>query len=133
MLFRMSQHRVGLASAPASPALARRFVCGAAGRACIPRRVVEVLELLTSELVTNAVVHGGPPIELELSIDPGAIRVAVRDGSDEPARPRAVGVAEAGGRGLALVDMLARRWRAEPDGCGPGKTVWFELDRVPVA
>lgn len=120
------------AAAPTSPARARHFVGDAAEMARLPTPVVEVLELLTSELVTNAVVHGRPPIELVVSIEARAIRVSVHDNSAAPLRPRTATAADVGGRGLALVDALAQRWRTDADRSGPGKTVWFELDRVPV-
>ncbi len=128
----MRSFRIELAAVPTSPARARHFVGDAAGVARLPSPVLEVLELLTSELVTNAVVHGSPPIELVVSIEERAIRVSVHDTSAAPPRRRSATAVDIGGRGLALVDALAPRWRAEADRPGPGKTVWFELDRVPV-
>lgn len=87
---------------------------------------VDAAVLLTSELVTNAVVHGRPPIELEVTMAGAAVRVAVRDGS--PMLPTLAPASDeaTGGRGLLLVDTLASRWGVEH--AGPCKVVWFEFD-----
>ncbi|WP_329583502.1 ATP-binding protein [Kitasatospora sp. NBC_01250] len=89
--------------------------------------LLEVGELLTAELVANAVRHtGGRTIGLRLLRRPGWLRVEVRDSSR--ALPCLI-VAEPGlaecGRGLFVVDTLADRWGA--DLLPRGKTVWFEL------
>ncbi|MER6917158.1 ATP-binding protein [Streptomyces sp. NPDC000594] len=84
-------------------------------------------ELVTSELVTNAFVHGrGPEVRLRLLwTAPGVVRVEVSGG--EPVvlpspRTDEGGLAERG-RGLALVDACSDRWGLTDDECG----VWFEL------
>ena len=79
--------------------------------------------LLTSELVTNAVRHGGEPIELKLAIEGPTARVAVCDGgSDGLPALRACG--DDGGYGLHLVQAIAARW-----GLGErSHEVWFEID-----
>ena len=88
----------------------------------------EVAVLLTSELVTNAILHGHGPLELRAHTEGSALRIEVRD--QEPASPPVLrsdaDLTEIGGRGLQLVDTLADRWgwSAEPE----GKVVWFELD-----
>ncbi|MDH6116287.1 ATP-binding protein [Kitasatospora sp. GAS206B] len=89
--------------------------------------LLEVGELLTAELVANAVRHtGGRTIGLKLLRRPGWLRVEVRDSSR--ALPCLI-VAEPGmaecGRGLLVVDTLADRWGA--DLLPRGKGVWFEL------
>jgi anti-sigma regulatory factor (Ser/Thr protein kinase) len=88
----------------------------------------ETLKLLVSEVVTNAVRHGGSggPVELHASWN-SEIRVAVQDRGDgfSPV-PRLGGPDEAGGFGLFLVGQLADRWGVENDG---GTTVWFVLRR----
>lgn len=90
--------------------------------------------LLTSELVTNAVVHprsaGDTPIGLRLAVYEDGVRVEVDDageGFDQASRTGAPGD---GGRGLFLVDRCAAVWgagRIETD-AGPRFRVWFELD-----
>ncbi|MFG2680932.1 ATP-binding protein [Streptomyces sp. NPDC048392] len=88
----------------------------------------EVAELLTSELVTNALVHTDEGAVLTATVGPRALRVEVRDfvGRGRQPGPRAPQVEEStNGRGLVLVESLADDWGVRP--CGAGKSVWFEL------
>ncbi|MGH8868410.1 MAG: ATP-binding protein [Actinomycetes bacterium] len=87
----------------------------------------DVAVLLTSELVTNAILHGSPPLSLRAEGNAGALRVEVRDARrlDTLAARTAAGDAESG-RGLVLVEALASRWGW--DAHGRRKHVWFELD-----
>jgi anti-anti-sigma regulatory factor len=83
-------------------------------------------QVIASELVTNAVVHAGTPIDFSVRLGGSDLHVAVRDQSPRPAR--IVGLMEEsaeGGRGLVLVDALARAWGSMP-GSG-GKTVWASV------
>jgi anti-sigma regulatory factor (Ser/Thr protein kinase) len=88
----------------------------------------ETLKLLVSEVVTNAVRHGGAdgPVELHMSWN-SEIRVAVQDrGEGFSPAARAGAPDDAGGFGLFLVGQLADRWGVEID---DGTTVWFVLRR----
>jgi anti-sigma regulatory factor (Ser/Thr protein kinase) len=87
--------------------------------------------LLLTELVTNAVRHGGArngqPVTVTVEHWPGLMRVSVSDAGGafdwrppDPGRPP-----EEGGYGLVLVDRMARRWGIEPG--DDSTTVWFEL------
>ena len=96
-------------------------------------RVADI-SLVVSELVTNAVEHGEPPVMfgIDTSVDTGTdpstdrIRVTVSDeGGGEP-RVRDAADHATGGRGLALVEMLASRWQWRRD--GKRLTVWAEFD-----
>jgi anti-sigma regulatory factor (Ser/Thr protein kinase) len=86
----------------------------------------EVAELLTSELVTNALVHTEEGAVLTATVGPRALRVEVRDfvGHGRQPRPRAPREST-NGRGLVLVESLADDWGVRP--CEVGKSVWFEL------
>ncbi|MFB6551004.1 MULTISPECIES: ATP-binding protein [unclassified Streptomyces] len=87
----------------------------------------DVAELLTSELVTNALVHTDEGAVLTATIGPRALRVEVRDFVGGLPRPRAPEPEEStNGRGLVLVRSLADDWGVRP--CEVGKSVWFELD-----
>ncbi|KFG73018.1 ATP-binding protein [Streptomyces mutabilis] len=87
----------------------------------------DIAELLTSELVTNALVHTDEGAVLTATVGPRALRVEVRDHADGLPRPRTPWPEEsAGGRGLLLVQSLADDWGVRP--CEVGKSVWFELD-----
>lgn len=113
-----------------SPTAAREW----ARRAGCAEHAVELLDdalLLISELVTNAVLHGGPPIMLSLECDGDALRVRVRDGSPALPEPRDAGLDAEGGRGMTLVELLTDTWGVVPvaDDHGVGKEVWFELRR----
>jgi anti-sigma regulatory factor (Ser/Thr protein kinase) len=117
-----------LSASPSSPAAAREF----ARRSGCPEHVLAVLDdalLLISELVTNSVVHGRPPILLTIDCEESALRVRVRDGSPATPRARAACHSAEGGRGLRLLADLSDAWGVDPieDDHGRGKTVWFVL------
>ncbi|GGY15672.1 ATP-binding protein [Streptomyces djakartensis] len=86
----------------------------------------DVAELLTSELVTNAIVHTDHDAVLTATVGPRGLRVEVRDFVARRPRLR-VPVADDGtnGRGLFLVESLADDWGVRAHGVG--KAVWFEL------
>ncbi|MCI3272766.1 ATP-binding protein [Streptomyces cylindrosporus] len=86
--------------------------------------LVDVTELLVSELVTNALLHSRSRFRLTLSAAHGVLRCEVSDSGRRVPRVVAAGTSE-NGRGMFLVDALALRWGCHQD--GPGKTVWFEL------
>jgi anti-sigma regulatory factor (Ser/Thr protein kinase) len=86
-----------------------------------------VVLLLTSELVTNAVVHAGTQARLHLQGVAGGVRVEVSDGSSELPVPRNGRADDVGGWGLVLLERLATAWGAERR--DSGKTVWFEVRR----
>ncbi|MFG2915728.1 SpoIIE family protein phosphatase [Kitasatospora sp. NPDC048298] len=85
-------------------------------------------ELLTSELITNALVHAGSPTQLRLYCN-RVLTVEVADQETEVPRIRRARGEDEGGRGIHLVNELAHRWgsRRTQD----GKVVWFELELPP--
>ncbi len=109
---------------PASAAAARRLAADAL-RAWRHDDLVEVTELLVSELVTNAVLHAGSDIDLRLLSSGAGVRVEVADRSDVLPARRSYGRQATTGRGLGLVDMLASSWGAESR--SRGKVVWFHV------
>ena len=92
----------------------------------LDRRELENAQLLTSELVTNAVMHGRGAIELSAVLDEDRLLVEVTDdgeGFEPTLRKRALDAV--GGNGLNIVDVIASRW-----GIHEGSSqVWFELER----
>ncbi|MET8982505.1 ATP-binding protein [Streptomyces sp. NPDC004539] len=86
--------------------------------------------LLTSELCTNAILHGRLPGRLyrvETSLTAGSLRIAVTDPKGEALpRTRTPAPDTTTGRGLLIVQRLASRWAVET--LTVGKTVWAELD-----
>ncbi|MFF3849245.1 SpoIIE family protein phosphatase [Streptomyces sp. NPDC002328] len=81
-------------------------------------------ELVVSELVTNAIRYGRPPIRLRLIHDRGLL-CEVTDASGTTPHQRRARVHDEGGRGLLLVAQLAERWGTRH--ARRGKTVWAEL------
>jgi anti-sigma regulatory factor (Ser/Thr protein kinase) len=124
----MSEHlRLDLPPNSAAPSIARNFVVDRGSG--LPDDVVNDAELLVSELVSNAVLHGSPAITLCVDLDPPCIGVAVRDEGDvvpstavEPPPPN-----RSSGRGLMIVDRVSQTWGVTPTDPPPGKTVWFAL------
>ncbi|MGZ4153800.1 MAG: ATP-binding protein [Actinomycetota bacterium] len=114
-----------------APALARAGVRSAV--AGIPDRLVADLELLVTEVVTNAVRHGGrrPTDEIVVRLWANdCVHVEVVDSGspfERPAGPDRL-APSASGWGLFLLDRLTSAWGVEAE--GNGKKVWFELDRA---
>ena len=90
--------------------------------------LAESVTLLVSEVVTNAVVHASSDVEVLIRLTSDAAVVEVTDTSDVAPLPREAADDATSGRGMALVDALARSWGVRP-APGGGKTVWFEVGR----
>ncbi|MEU9475812.1 PAS domain-containing protein [Streptomyces sp. NPDC048191] len=82
-----------------------------------------VTELVVSELVTNAIRYGEPPIQLRLIRD-RALICEVSDASSTAPHLRRAHAYDEGGRGLLLVAQLTQRWGSRQT--GRGKTIWAE-------
>ena len=110
---------------PSSVGEARRLVrdeLSLAGR----QDLVETAELLVSEVVTNALVHAGTPIDVSARVDRSGLRVEVGDGSVQLPILRHNATMAGTGRGLRMLQLLVQRWGAQSR--TDGKTVWFELE-----
>lgn len=87
--------------------------------------LVDPVVLLTSELVTNALLHARPVITVSVRRDGAGVRVEVGDGSGvQPVHRRRSDTATTG-RGVQLLDSVSDGW-----GCtalGEGKLVWFRV------
>ncbi len=93
--------------------------------------VAETVELLVSEVVTNAVGHAGTGGEMVLMQKQGSLRVEVSDSGGGNVAPRNARPEDVTGRGMAIVEALASRWGVVDDAQGSGrraKTVWFEIE-----
>lgn len=98
-------------------------------RAGIPAEPLDTLELLVSELVTNAVQHAPhtSTVTVELLRTGRTMRIAVTDAGVLLPRPRtSVESADEHGRGLMLVEALASCWGSRP--VPGGKVVWCDVD-----
>jgi anti-sigma regulatory factor (Ser/Thr protein kinase) len=124
---------IALAAARDSPRLAREFVrqhlhdwgCGDSPE------LLGSVALMTSELVTNAVVHVGRPFTVSVSRSPERLRIEVSDvGPVGPVLRHGATAHPAGdGLGLRFVAELAARWGV--DATDDGKAVWFEVQPDP--
>lgn len=117
--------RIKLPVHPSSSGKARRFVSGALRSWRMPEVADGALELLTSELTTNAVRHARSAFTVVVRYDGERVRVEVYDSSPEVPRPRTPSDEDTGGRGLILVEALAEAWGMAPT--LEGKQVWFEV------
>jgi len=106
-----------------APRTARRHARQALARWGI-EELADAVELLVSETVTNAVRYASRPVTLRL-LKTTVLRCEV--GDDVPSMPRAqqARVTDETGRGLSVVNRIARRWGASR--LANGKVVWFEL------
>ncbi|MGH2797112.1 MAG: ATP-binding protein [Thermoleophilaceae bacterium] len=109
--------------------VARRSVLSS--KVGLPGVIRHRLALLLSELVTNAIQHGGAgpheTIAVRLASTPKRVRVEVYDPGSRGGGPRDRLETETGGYGLLLVDRLADGWGRKESGTG-GSLAWFELD-----
>jgi serine phosphatase RsbU (regulator of sigma subunit) len=108
-----------------APGRARRLARGALERWGL-EELSDSVELLVSEVVTNAVRYASRPVSLRL-LRTDVLRCEVGDDVPQLPRLRQARATDEGGRGLYLVNRLARRWGATR--LSTGKVVWFELNR----
>lgn len=117
---------VSLPSSSRAPALARDHASRLGGD--WSRELLDVVLLVVSEAVTNAVRYGQGQVELTVLAAPDRVRIEVSDANPDP--PRQQGTPDGlgdGGRGLYLIEALTDTWGTTPRADGPGKTVWLEL------
>jgi anti-sigma regulatory factor (Ser/Thr protein kinase) len=116
---------VRLAQDESAAGQARRYARRLADENRLPQKVAADIELVVTEIVTNAVRHGLPPIELELQFEAGKVRGAVRDRSPDAPEPTRE-PDHRGGFGMNIVAACTSQWGcvAQPD----GKQVWFEIE-----
>lgn len=119
-----------LPSSPAATAHARAFVVGALRDWRVERDAVDDAELIVSELVTNAFLHGRAPEVVLVVADAGRVvrlEVSHDERASTPAQlaPLTVAAEETHGRGLAIVDVLTSAWGVEGD--EEHRRVWAEL------
>ena len=103
---------------------ARTFVADRLG-AWKLEHLLDTTLLLTTELVTNAVIHAGSPVSLTVRRALDRLRVEVADMGGGALKLREVDPDSVGGRGLMLIEALATAWGTSA--FETGKLVWFEL------
>ena len=124
---------------PTAAAAARRFVRDTlqtwliSGAAIAGHGTVDDAVLLTSELVTNAVVHAGTPVEVTCKLTGGGVEVIVSDGHParlvpEPPESEHIPAERTNGRGLLLPAALASAWGVTYG--QSAKAVWFRIGQA---
>lgn len=106
-----------------APAAARRFVGGWFQEHGIDDSYTA--QLIASELVTNSILHGEPPIVVRVVVDEsdGLPVIEVEDSGDGSPRVQPESDTATDGRGLVLVSALAKEWGTRPLP-GGGKVTW---------
>ncbi|GAU65237.1 hypothetical protein SSP35_01_05750 [Streptomyces sp. NBRC 110611] len=119
--------RIALAGAKEEVSAARRKVVDQVRAWGVPLddETTDVIRLIASELITNAVVHGQGAVTIWLYHRPGRLVIEVLDINANAPLMSCAGETDEGGRGLALVDFFAVRsgWQPVED----GKRVWAEV------
>jgi hypothetical protein len=111
---------------PLGPAQARAAVAAWSDGSALGAHCDDLL-LIVSELVTNAVLHGAPPVRVEVVTDERTVTVSVVDGARTAPQRRTAGAAAESGRGMLLVDLLSADSGVRP--AAQGKAVWACLPR----
>jgi len=93
----------------------------------VPDEIREAAALMLSELATNCIRHAREGFVLRLRTTDDLLRVDVTDAGAGRPRTRTPALLEPTGRGLHIVNQLAKDWGVSMHRNG-GKTVWFTLD-----
>ncbi|MGI8757862.1 MAG: PAS domain S-box protein [Acidimicrobiales bacterium] len=111
---------------PSSAGRARRFLAATLEEWGLDAELVHTVTLLASEVVTNAILHAATDFTVAVRRHGSGLRVEVSDLSRRLPARREYDLEAFTGRGLGIVEMVARDWgiEAQPD----GKAVWFDLD-----
>lgn len=89
--------------------------------------LVEDVELVVSELATNAIVHARTPFSVTLRATHGTVLLEVLDGTRVAPTLVVARPSDSSGRGIALVQALCRDWGVNAR-LPTGKSVWAEFD-----
>ena len=115
-----------LAAEGSSASHARAFVCAHLSAHGLTH-LVEDIELVVSELATNAMVHACTPFTVILGASENTVSLRVLDGSHVGPTLVVASALETNGRGLVIVQALSRDWGVTAHASG-GKSVWAEFD-----
>ena len=117
-----ADHELTLRAEPAAPRVARHWVMRVVAAAGIGGSINQLIEVLTAELVADAVRTGDEDdrVRVWLRIGEDGVRVAVTGRGPTTPTP-------SDATSLALVEVLSSSWGTwpQPDG---GRTVWFDVD-----
>ncbi|MEO3810753.1 ATP-binding protein [Sphaerisporangium sp. B11E5] len=137
-----------LTGTPQAVKVARSHTADVLTRWGVQGDVVETVQLVVSELATNAVRHpqerqgqalvaaehgSGPAFELSLELTGDTVKVSVWDQDSTPPVRKQAEVEATGGRGVLLVEALSKCWGHHPAPGRPGKVVWAEVAFSPAS
>lgn len=126
---RMAAHtsQVQIPPSPAAAQVSRHWILPIAAAMGANTSALSVIELLVSEIVTNAVKYGHVHDTIDVAVQRSGdlITVTVRDNNPSAPQVRNTGPLEPGGRGMHLVTHLAHTWGTNPQ--STGKSVWFTV------
>jgi anti-sigma regulatory factor (Ser/Thr protein kinase) len=109
-----------------APSQARTLVRRTVGE-LVPADLLDTAELLISELVTNAVLHGSGVVVVSVDCENHTVELAVSDDEPTPPALQPERLMSLGGRGMRMIESLAGDWGVRPRTDGPGKQVWVRL------
>lgn len=89
--------------------------------------LIDDIELVVSELVTNAVLHARTSLLVVITANPGCVKLTVHDGSGSLPVWRTAEPSDTGGRGMSIVDACSTEWGTVCDIEGH-KSVWASFD-----
>jgi anti-sigma regulatory factor (Ser/Thr protein kinase) len=118
-----------LAPDPTSASTARAFV--RANTLDSDEDVRDNAELLVSELVTNGVLHAGTSMTVGIVARERSVLLGVSDRSEVLPTERLPSLSAEGGRGIAMMTLVARHWGVAAR--ETGKIIWCLIDAAPVA
>lgn len=123
-LFRVAS--LDLLGTPQTAARARAFTTGVLSSWRLGDELRDLGVLAVSELVSNSLTHGIPPMRLRIRRTDRRLIIEVTDADDHLPRRRRAAAVDESGRGIAIVATIASAWgtRRTPDG---GKAVWCEF------
>jgi anti-sigma regulatory factor (Ser/Thr protein kinase) len=119
--------RAAFSSRPSAPGYARRVTAQALHQWGYSADVMQDVELVVSELVTNAVRHADSHVRLSVHRDDTqALRIAVQDATPLASPAKTSPFAAEPGHGLGIVATISADWGVEP--LSDGKIVWAQID-----
>ncbi len=110
---------------PRSVRAARVFIQRHCAAAQLPSDTCDMAVLLTSEVVTNALLHGRSQVRLAVRIDQTGLTVEAGDDNSQHPQNITTDLGALGGRGLSILASLATCWGVHDEPFG--KIVWFRL------
>jgi anti-sigma regulatory factor (Ser/Thr protein kinase) len=117
---------LALMPGPAAPGHARRWLRDVLAGSGVSDDTHYAVELIVDELVTNATLHAGSPIRVQVDRLDARYRCLVHDECADGPYPRIIETADGYGRGLRLVALLSVAWGVERN--EDGTSVWAEID-----